>query len=129
MNPRNVTRRGAMKTAGALGTLAAFAALSPALQAQIEHVNHADDRNPGAAGPTDRDFVIAAGMTEAEAECWETIAKAAGEFFALPEQHPMDKGEVASAIHIVQNKLLSRPTYRRYLELAKAAHEARKNQP
>jgi hypothetical protein len=70
--------------------------------------------------PKDRDFVIAAGMTEKEADCWELIAKAAGAFFDLPEMHPMDKAEVSSAIHVVQNKLLSRPTYRKYLENAKA---------
>lgn len=69
---------------------------------------------------TDREFVIAAGMTEAEADCWAAIAKAAGLFFQLPQLHPMDEQEVASAIHIIQNKLLSRPTYRKYLELAKA---------
>jgi hypothetical protein len=67
--------------------------------------------------------VIAAGMTGAEADCWETIAKAAGRFFGLSEMHPMDKPAVASAIHIVQNKLLNRPTYRKYLELARAARE------
>jgi hypothetical protein len=67
----------------------------------------------------DRKRVIAAGMTEAEADCWAAIADAAGKFFALPELHPMDRGEVASAIHIVQNKLLGRPTYRKYLEIAK----------
>jgi hypothetical protein len=67
----------------------------------------------------DRARVIECGMTETEADCWELIAKAAGKFFELPELHPMDKQEVAQAIHIVQNKLLSRPTYRKYLELAK----------
>lgn len=72
---------------------------------------------------TDKDFVMEAGMTADEAECWELIAKAAGKFFELPQQHPMDKQEVASAIHIVQNKLLSRPTYRKYLEIAKAARK------
>jgi hypothetical protein len=77
----------------------------------------------------DRGFVIAAGMTEAEADCWETIAKAAGQFFDLPALHPMDAQEVASAIHIVQNKLLSRVTYRRYLEMARAAGEAQKARP
>ena len=40
-------------------------------------------------------------------------------FFNLPELHPMDRQEVASAIHILQNKLLSRPTYRKYIEAAK----------
>jgi hypothetical protein len=34
----------------------------------------------------------------------------------------MDKQEVATAIHVVQNKLLSRPTYRRYLESFKKAN-------
>lgn len=68
---------------------------------------------------TDKECVIAAGLTAAEAECWEQIAAAAGKFFALPELHPMDKQEVASAIHIIQNKLLGRPTYRKYVELAK----------
>ncbi len=67
----------------------------------------------------DKKCVMEAGMTEAEADCWELIAKAAGKFFELPQQHPMDKQEVASAIHIVQNKLLSRPTYRKYLEAHK----------
>jgi hypothetical protein len=68
----------------------------------------------------DRKRVIAAGMTEAEADCWEAVAKAAGKFFELPKLHPMDDHEVAHAIHVVQNKLLARPTYRKYLELAKA---------
>lgn len=72
---------------------------------------------------TDRDFVIAAGMTEAEADCWAVVAKAAGAFFALPKLHPMDEQEVATAIHVIQNKLLARPTYRKYLELAKAARK------
>lgn len=68
----------------------------------------------------DESFVMEAGMTRAEAKAWRLIAEATGAFFALPELHPMDKQEVASAVHIIQNKLLSRPTYRKYLELAKA---------
>jgi len=71
----------------------------------------------------DRGFVMAAGMTEAEAACWALAATTAGAFFDLPELHPMDKQEVATAIHVIQNKLLSRPTYRKYLELAKAGRE------
>jgi hypothetical protein len=43
-----------------------------------------------------------------------------GKFFALPKLHPMDDHEVAHATHAIQHKLLSRPAYRRYLELAKA---------
>jgi hypothetical protein len=123
MHPTHVTRRTAMQTAGSLGAVAAIVGLSPLLQAQPPQDDH--DMNPPDRR-TDRDCVIAAGMTEAEADCWETIAKAAGQFFDLPEQHPMDAQEMASAIHIVQNKLLSRPTYRKYLELAKAAYDAKR---
>ena len=74
----------------------------------------------------DRKRVIACGMTEAEADCWEAVAKAAGKFFDLPKLHSMDDHEVAHAIHIVQHKLLARPTYRKYLDLAKAEAKAMK---
>ena len=74
----------------------------------------------------DRKRVIACGMTEAEADCWETIAKAAGMFFELPKLHPMEDHEVSHAIHVVQEKLLARPVYRKYLELAKADANAMK---
>jgi hypothetical protein len=102
-------------TLGAL-SLTGAAIAAPTIAAQ----ENAAEQKPA---PKDRDFVIAAGMTEKEADCWELIAKAAGAFFELPEMHPMDKSEVASAIHIVQNKLLSRPTYRKYLETAKASRK------
>ena len=69
----------------------------------------------------DHQRVVAAGMTEEEATCWDAVADAAGKFFALPKLHSMDDHEVAQAIHIIQHKLLARPTYRKYLELAKAA--------
>ena len=36
----------------------------------------------------------------------------------LPKLHDMDTHEVAHAIHVIQHKLLSRPVYRRYKELA-----------
>jgi hypothetical protein len=67
----------------------------------------------------DRQRVLECGMTEAEADCWELVARAAGKFFQLPKLHPMDDQEVAQAIHVIQHKLLSRPTYRKYLALAK----------
>ena len=95
--------------AGAFATAGATVASSTA--------QDANDQEPTA----DQKFVIEAGMTEEEAECWRLIAEAAGAFFKLPVLHPMDKQEVATAIHVVQNKLLARPTYRKYLELAKAA--------
>lgn len=120
----DITRRNAMKIAAAAGAMTALGAANataqspPPLKPSTRPGGEPMDEK---AVRTDRDFVIAAGMTEAEADCWETIAKAAGQFFDLPELHPMDAAEMASAIHVVQNKLLSRPTYRRYLELAKAA--------
>lgn len=68
----------------------------------------------------DRQRVIACGLTEAEADCWETLAEAVGMFFKLPKLHPADAEEVALAAHVIQHKLLSRPTYRKYLELARS---------
>jgi hypothetical protein len=96
-----VTRRDALKVAAA-GAAAAARAVHAAENERL-----------------DRERVIACGMTEAEADCWEAVAAAAGKFFALPKLHPMDDHEVAHAIHVVQHKLLGRPTYRKYLELAK----------
>ena len=108
----SLTRRQAIAVA-ALG--------ATALPGLAQDASNGQEPQQAAAAPkTDRDFVIAAGMTEGEADCWELAAKTAGAFFTLPEMHPMDRGEVASAIHIIQNKLLGRPTYRKYLELAKA---------
>jgi len=113
---QQVNRRDAMRTALAAGAMAAMSATASVAGAQDEKPDDAAD------DPTKRDrgFVIAAGMTEGEADCWELAAKTAGAFFDLPELHPMDKQEVATAIHVIQNKLLSRPTYRAYLERAKA---------
>lgn len=101
----DLTRRAALALA-ATGTTATFAP--------------ADDEKK-AEPKTDRERVIAVGMTEAEADCWAAIADAAGKFFALPKIHVMDDHEVVHAVHVIQNKLLARPTYRKYLELAKAA--------
>ena len=109
-----MTRRQALK----LGSIASAAlAATPAARAAAPEDEGAAEESPKSK---DRTFVIEAGMTEAEADCWELAAKAAGAFFALPEMHPMDSHEVASAIHVIQNKLLGRPTYRKYLEAAKA---------
>jgi hypothetical protein len=102
------SRRETLQLGALLGTGAALLAIS---EAQAEEPKK----------KTDRDFVMEAGMTEAEAECWELIAKAAGKFFELPKLHPTDASEVATAIHVIQNKLLARPTYRKYLEIAKKA--------
>jgi hypothetical protein len=68
---------------------------------------------------SERRRVLAAGLTEAEAECWILVAQAAGKFFELPKLHEMDEHEVAHAIHVIQNKLLGRPAYRQYLNSSK----------
>ncbi len=68
----------------------------------------------------DRSNCIAAGMSEAEADCWELFARAGAAFFALPKLHPAADAEFAAAMHVIQKELLSRPTYRRYLELSRA---------
>jgi hypothetical protein len=105
-----LTRRNALHLAAGLGLAAAFGG-APA--------EAADDMTKEQE-KADRERVLACGLTADEADCWEWTAKAAGKFFDLPKLHPMDAQEVASAIHIIQHKLLSRPVYRRYLELAKA---------
>lgn len=111
-----VNRRSALKLATLSGLTGGVASLLLAAQ------DPADDPasvTAGAAdGGRDRQFVLAAGMTEAEADCWALAAKLAGDMFALPELHPMDNHEIAHAVHVVQNKLLARVTYRRYLEAA-----------
>lgn len=50
----------------------------------------ADDSPVLKALQTDRERVMAAGLTAAEADCWAATAEAAGKFFALPKLHPMD---------------------------------------
>src|SRR5262245_43997411 len=110
----DLTRRAALQLA-AVGTAAALTGAAAA-----------DDKaKPGASDDkaqppmSDRERVLTCGLTEAEADCWELSAQAAGKFFELPKLHPMDDHEVAHAIHVIQHKLLSRPTYRKYLDLAK----------
>lgn len=111
MNPDSQTTRRQMLRGAAAASLFAMAVPSASEGSQ--------DRESNQSAPTDRDHVLAAGMTEAEADAWKAAADAAAKFFALPELHPMDRQEVASAIHVLQNKLLSRPTYRAYLKHAK----------
>ena len=106
------TRREALYLAGGLGLVAASGAAPAA----------ADDRVKD-MGAEERERVRKVGMTEEEADCWVLAANLAGRFFALPKMHPTDAPEVATAIHVIQNKLLSRPTYRRYLEEAKKARK------
>lgn len=109
-----LTRREMMTAVG-------YTAVSASNLSETPESTDLQDKQKKAAPTADQQFVMKAGMTRQEAECWKLIAEAAGAFFALPEMHQMDRQEVSNAIHIIQNKLLSRPTYRKYLELAKAA--------
>jgi hypothetical protein len=67
---------------------------------------------------TDTERVMRVGFTEQEAECWELASSLANRFMHLPQIHEVDIHEVVHAIHVIQNKLMSRPAYRKYLELA-----------
>ena len=67
----------------------------------------------------DRERVLGVGFTEDEATCWLLCNRAAAKYLALPVLHPSDRDEVTLAIHEIQNRLLSRPTYRRYLQAAR----------
>jgi hypothetical protein len=107
----DMTRRGAL-------AIAAGAAAWASAQA-----GPAGDGDKPKAEMTDRDRIMASGLTEAEADCWEAVAQAAGKFFALPKLHTMDDHEVSHAVHVLQYRLLSRPAYRKYLELSKAANK------
>ncbi len=113
-----ITRRGALltSTAAGLATVLGLPAEAPAGDDKDKPQKDKDGAKPP---PSDRERVLACGLTEEEADCWEQTALAAGKFFALPKLHVMDDHEVAHAIHIIQHKLLSRPAYRRYLELSK----------
>lgn len=100
-------------------TLAGAATLMPIAGRTQACAEERVSSNPGAqTWAEERAKVMALGFTEAEADCWELINRAAAGFFELPELHPSDASEVAEAIHIVQNKLMGRPTYRRYIEPA-----------
>ncbi len=114
--PSTPNRRVLLKSALA-GTVG-FSALS-------SNVNAADfqQQEDETEIKTDKECVMEAGMTEAEADCWEKTAEAAGAFFNLPVLHPEDAKEVAVAIHVIQNKLLGRPVYRKYREIAEASYK------
>ena len=104
-----LTRRKILKSAAVVGASAILSAPDAA-----EAQQRTDEEK------ADRQRVLSCGLTEEEADCWEAVARAAGKFFALPELHTMDKHEVAHATHVIQHKLLSRPAYRKYLEMAKS---------
>jgi hypothetical protein len=109
LNRRDVLQR----TAG-LGLIAALA---------LEGGAGAAGEGPDEERKLDRACVLASGMTDAEADCWELAGALAGKYLNLPELHPMDRDEMARVFHIIQYRLLSRPTYRKYKEAHKKAPE------
>ena len=107
----DLNRRDALQRAAGAGMLAAIA---PVPQAQAGPEPTKEEQRQ-----VDRKSVLAAGLTETEADCWELAAELAGKLFELPQLHPMDKQEVATAVHVIQYRLLSRPTYRKYKDAVK----------
>ena len=113
-----ITRRDVLGATAIVGA-ASLAAMVPASASAEEKPNVESNEK------LDRQHVLACGLTEAEADCWVLLGRTAAKFFELPKLHVMDDHEIAHAIHILQYRLLSRPTYRKYTEKPKAE----KNQP
>ena len=109
-----ITRREVMGAAALGGTVALAAMAGKTANAQ-----ESDEAKPAFDRDAEEKKVMDCGMTEEEAECWLHVSDAAGSFFKLPKLHSMDEHEVAHAIHVIQNKLLGRPTYREYLKISK----------
>jgi hypothetical protein len=103
---KDVTRREVIGTA-AVGAVA-LGGVGPSLASGDDKpVLTADEK-------LDRERVLACGFTEAEADCWVALGRAAAQFLALPKLHVMDDHEIAHAIHVLQYRLMSRPAYRKY---------------
>jgi hypothetical protein len=66
----------------------------------------------------ERDRALAVVLTGQEAECWELTGTLAGRLYNLPTLHETDWHDLVHTIHIIQNKLMARPAYRKYLQLA-----------
>jgi hypothetical protein len=48
------------------------------------------------------------GLTKEEIDLVENLGKLYGDFLALPNRHPMDAGEFANQIHILQRQVMAR---------------------
>lgn len=82
-----------------------------------------DEREQVESPLIEKSRALAIGMDEAEADCWVQVAEVARAFFRLEVIHPMDNQEVAAAIHVIQDKLLCRPAYRKYIASRDSDHE------
>ena len=56
--------------------------------------------------------LLNAGMTDDEVKAFMLTVDCANAILALPVLHPMDREENCHAIHVVQEKLMSRPAMR-----------------
>ncbi|HEU4616864.1 MAG TPA: hypothetical protein VFV10_02445, partial [Gammaproteobacteria bacterium] len=82
---------------------------------------HVGVNGSGQTWAQERSKVMSLGFTADEADCWILVARAAQQFFELPTLHQADAQEVAEAVHAIQYRLMSRPTYRRYLHRDEAS--------
>ena len=65
----------------------------------------------------ERERAVSVGLTEQEAECWELAGTLASRLYRLPTLHDTDWHDMVHAIHIIQDKLLARPAYWKYLQV------------
>ena len=121
MNRRKALGAIGIGTLGSAEVFASPAGLPTSITQQEPDSSQKPPQETPEAAKRDKQIIMEAGLSEAEAECWRKVAEAAGAFFQLPELHPTDRQEIAQAVHVIQYKLLARPTYRKYLKLAKEA--------
>jgi hypothetical protein len=65
----------------------------------------------------DRKRVLSVGFTDDEADTWLSINRGAAKMLSLPELHPSDRKDIADAVHILQDRLMLRPAYKKYRQL------------
>lgn len=102
------SRRDVIKVATATGlATAAVAVLAESAEAQL----------PADRLAQEQAVVQRCGLTASESDCWVLTAQLADTVLKLPDMTQEDRQELTTAIHLIQNKLLSRPTVRRYAQL------------
>lgn len=114
----DITRRDALKLTAISCVLPAAADATQASKPDQPADQHSPGK-PAAADNADRQRIIAAGLTKDEADCRELTGQLAGTLLNLPQLHVMDDHKISHAIHVIQYRILARPTYRKYLEIAK----------
>lgn len=105
------SRRDVMKTA----TTAGLASAAVALLATEEVAANAQFPNDELA--RERAIIQRCGLTAQEANSWVLIARLASDMLKIPGFTQEDHQQITQAIQLLQNKLLSQPTKRRYSQL------------